>query len=252
MVTGTLNKILLLPAAFFIITICSSQAHHPVVKKGALTIRFVNTVQSNPLVPDSMVYQNAFGEAYRITKLKYYISNVSVNNNQHAFAEPNSYHLIDAGDTATLHFSFNAPVNNYSSISFMIGVDSIKNVSGAQSGALDPVHGMFWTWNSGYVMFKLEGNSPVSTLINNRIEYHIGGFTGPDNVLQVVSLPLSLTVQEGTDNVIVIEAAIDKLWQGAGDIKIATTPATMAPGALAKKIAANYSKMFTVKSILHQ
>jgi hypothetical protein len=45
-------------------------------------------------------------------------------------------------------------------IRFLLGVDSARNVSGIQTGALDPARGMFWTWNSGYVMAKIEGSSP--------------------------------------------------------------------------------------------
>ena len=52
------------------------------------------------------------------------------------------------------------PAGNYNSLSFLLGVDSMHNVSGAQTGALDPANDMFWTWNSGYVMAKMEGASP--------------------------------------------------------------------------------------------
>ena len=241
--------------ACVVIIICSSNKNPGENKKaGSVTINFINTVKKVPLVLDSAAYSNPFGEVYHVSKLKYYISNIKLNNQQHSFAEPNSYHLIDAGEPASLHFTIDATASNYNSISFMVGVDSIKNVSGAQSGALDPANGMFWTWNSGYVMFKLEGNSPASTIINHRIEYHIGGFSGPDNVLQVITLPLPspLTVNEGKHTEIVVAADIDKLWHGAGNLKIAETPATMTPGALSKKIADNYNRMFTIKEVLNK
>ncbi|MEI9957979.1 MAG: MbnP family protein [Ferruginibacter sp.] len=221
--------------------------------QGNVNISFINMVNDAPLILDSNEYTNPFGEVYRVSKLKYYISNIKLNSAQKSFIEPDSYHLIDAADTASLHFSFDAAANNYNSISFIIGVDSIKNVSGAQSGALDPTNGMFWTWNSGYVFFKLEGISPASTIINNRIEYHIGGFAGANNALQYITLPLPaneiLKIQEGKSSNIIIETDINKLWQGANDLKIATTPATMTPGILSKKIAANYSSMFTIKTV---
>ncbi|WP_316930094.1 MbnP family protein, partial [Hymenobacter sp. IS2118] len=38
------------------------------------------------------------------------------------------------------------PVGDYQSVSFTVGVDSARNVAGAQTGALDPNNGMFWTW----------------------------------------------------------------------------------------------------------
>ena len=253
MVTAAIKKLSVLTAALFIIITCSSIKHDigGNKKTGTLKISFINTVKSSPLVLDSTEYSNPFGETYHVSRLKYYISNIVVNNVQHSFNETDSYHLIDANDTASLNFSFETPVNNYNSISFIIGVDSIKNVSGAQSGALDPMHGMFWTWNSGYIFFKLEGQSAASTIFNKRIEYHIGGFAGMNNALQSVTLPLQLQVHEGKTSAIIIAADIDKIWQGAGDLQIATTPATMTPGVLSKKIADNYSNMFTVKEVLN-
>jgi len=239
-----------------VVVICSSHKKQPFKnnKAGSINVSFINIIKSAPLVLDSMEYINPSGETYRVSKLKYYISNIKLDASQHSFSEPDSYHLLDAGQPASLNFTFNAPANTYSSISFITGVDSIKNVSGAQNGVLDPANGMFWTWNSGYVMFKLEGSSPASNIINHRIEYHIGGFSGPDNVMQLITLPLPapLTVQEGKNYVIKIEADIDKLWQGAYDLKISQTPATMAPGSLSKKIADNYNRMFTIKEVLNK
>ncbi|GAB2828370.1 hypothetical protein GCM10027043_32540 [Ferruginibacter profundus] len=223
-------------------------------KKGSVKIGFINTVKDTPLILDSVAYQNPFGEVYHVARLKYYISNIVLHHASNPFAEPDSYHLLDASDSASLSFTFDATANTYNSISFIVGVDSLKNVSGAQSGALDPANGMFWTWNSGYVMFKLEGSSPASTIINQRIEYHIGGFSGPDNVLQTITLPLpkTLHIEEGKHSQIIIMADLDKLWQGAADLKIATTPATMTPGILSRKIAGNYNRMFTIKDVLNQ
>jgi len=251
MVTA-LKKISVAAVTFLVLIICSSFANAQKAQ-GHVSICFINTVNNNQLILDSNEYTNPFGESYRISKLKYYISNIKLNSAKKIFTEPDSYHLIDAADTASLHFSFYAAANNYNSISFIVGVDSIKNVSGAQTGALDPANGMFWTWNSGYVFFKLEGSSPASTIINNRIEYHIGGFAGAGNALQYITLPLPaneiLKIQEGKSSNIIIETDINKIWQGANDLKIAATPATMTPGVLSKKIAANYSNMFTIKTV---
>ena len=53
------------------------------------------------------------------------------------------------------------PEGDYTELQFLLGVDSLHNVSGAQTDDLDPAKDMFWTWNSGYVMAKMEGNSPA-------------------------------------------------------------------------------------------
>ena len=222
---------------------------------GTVKIRFINTVKGKPLELHTGKYLNPFGEEYSISKFKYYVSGVSLQRGKAVFFEEESFHLIDESNADALHFSFALGAGEYNSLQFMLGVDSLHNVSGAQSGALDPLNDMFWTWNSGYVMAKIEGRSPQSTLVNNKLEYHIGGFTGENNVLKNITLNFpagkSLNIQQGKTSEIIIEADIDTWWQQPNDIKIAEHPVCSSPGPLAKKIADNYSKMFTLKDIVN-
>jgi hypothetical protein len=66
----------------------------------------------------------------------------------------NKYFLVDFSDTTTTTLKLTILPYLYNRLSFVIGVDSARNVSGAQTGALDPANGMFWTWNTGYIMAK--------------------------------------------------------------------------------------------------
>lgn len=222
---------------------------------GTVKITFINTVKGKPLELNTGKYVNPFGEAYSISKFKYYISQVSLHRGKAVFFEPENFHLVDESNADALHFSFALDAGDYSSLNFLLGVDSLHNVSGAQTGALDPLNDMFWTWNSGYVMAKLEGRSPQSKLVNNKLEFHIGGFMGEHNVLKNITpnFPAgkSLNIQEGKTSEIIIEADIDNWWQQPNNIKIAEHPVCSTPGPLAKKIADNYSKMFTVKEVIN-
>jgi hypothetical protein len=213
-------------------------------------ISFVNTVNHVPLILDSVTYTNPFAENYTVSKFKYYISNLYFAGDKKNIAVKESYYLVDEKDTLTKSILLTVPAGNYDSLSFLLGVDSLKNVSGAQTGALDPANDMFWTWNTGYVMAKLEGNSPASTVVNNKVEYHIGGFAGADNVVKKISLPLTVNINKDTVTEIIIEADINTWWQMPNDILITTNAVCTNPGALAKKIAANYSKMFFIKKII--
>lgn len=219
---------------------------------GTLKITFINTVKGNPVGLGSTVHTNPFGETYTITKFKYYISNVTVNGAA-VTAEKESYHLIDESNAASLSFDFPVTVNSYNTLQFLLGVDSIKNVSGAQSGALDPLNDMFWTWNNGYVMAKMEGTSPQSTQVNNKVEYHIGGFSGIYSALKYISISLSnlqlINIRDGKTSEVVIEADFNKWWQTPNDLKISVTPVCNTPGALAKSVADNYSDMFSLRSV---
>ncbi len=128
-------------------------------------------------------YTNSSGESFTVTKLKYYISNVRLlNADSVVYSLPDGYFLVDESNQPSTKLSFpNVPGGAYTSIKFTLGVDSARNVSGAQTGALDPANGMFWTWSSGYIFYKLEGTStaaPVESLT-------ISG----DSEMQIIPMP---------------------------------------------------------------
>jgi hypothetical protein len=222
-----------------------------------LTINFKPVVDSVPLSFDS-AYTNFWKEPYTVSLFKFYVSKfdlINTDSNRVYHVNVDKYFLIDAADSNTWSVHLLATPFTYNRISFLIGVDSIRNVSGAQTGALDPINGMFWTWNSGYVMAKLEGNSPLSSLANNKIEYHIGGFMGPDNVLIKPTLLFPFgkysIVQAGKKNAINVNADVNAWFFNPHQLKIKNNPACTTPGALAKDHAENYSKMFVVTSIVN-
>jgi hypothetical protein len=63
--------------------------------------------------------------------------------------------------------------SNYASyVRLTFGVDSITNTSGVHCCALDPANGMYWSSQSAYINFKLEGKEKDGTALN----LHIGGF----------------------------------------------------------------------------
>ncbi len=249
-----LQIIYLLLCCWFLLT-CQKPATDS-EKTGIVKITFVNKVNGNSIGLNTKVHTNPSGEIYTITKLKYYITNVTAQFSGMApLVEKDSYHLIDESNTSSLSFSFSGKADTYQAISFLLGVDSTRNVSGAQTGALDPLNDMFWTWNSGYIMAKMEGTSPSSAQVNNKIEYHIGGFSGSNSVLKnfILAMPAGkpLIVTEGKTTEIIIEANFDKWWLGASTIKIATSPVCVSPGALARQIADNYINLFLVKDVIN-
>jgi len=233
----------------------AAKVFNTVDKTGIVKFTFINTVKGDPLQLNNTSYTNPFSEQYTITKFKYYISNIALAFGDGVFKETDSYHLVDENNPSSLSFGFSTDVNTYGSLLFMLGVDSLKNVSGAQTGALDPLNDMFWTWNSGYVMAKMEGHSLQSKVVNNKVEYHIGGFSGMNNVLKNIKLNfpagMLLDIRDGKTSEIVIEADLDTWWHRPHDLKISDNPVCTTPGELARKFADNYSRMFTIKNIIN-
>ena len=106
----------------------------------------LNTEYIQPMSQDTLTY----------TKLKYYVSNFKLKQADGTWWEhPESYFLVDLSEPTSLSMALNnIPTGNYTEVSYTMGVDSLRNVSGAQTGALSTTNGMFWSWNSGYIMVK--------------------------------------------------------------------------------------------------
>lgn len=132
-------------------------------------------------------------DSITVETLKFYISSVQLNYEDGSRSiEPNSFHLLDIENSKSLIIkSLNAKNKPIKSISFNIGIDSITNISGAMGGDLDPTKGMYWTWQSGYVNFKLEGKSKYCNTKNNEFQFHLGGYQFPYNTLQNIALSIN-------------------------------------------------------------
>jgi hypothetical protein len=217
---------------------------------GKVSLLVTNIVGAQPLAFNAP-YTTTSGEDFTVTKFKYYLSNISlIDSLGTAHAVPNSYFLVDQEMPASQSISIQADGASYQALRFLVGVDSLRNVSGAQTGALDPNMDMFWTWNSGYIMAKLEGSSSLSNLPNNRIEYHIGGFQGPYSALRTVTLGFDRPYTINATQSLNINLATDlqKWFSAVNDLPISINPTCTSPGALASQYADNYQRMFSITS----
>lgn len=242
--------LLLLSAVLF--SACKKK-EDPQPKTGSVSFEFDNIMNGRTINLNSDWYLNDNYDSFQVTKLSYYISNIKFHDrNGNVYAVPESYHLLQQEDPGSLSFTLdNIAAGTYTSISFLIGVDSIRNVSGAQTGALDPVHGMFWDWNTGYIMAKFEGNSPQSSQ-NGKLIYHIGGFSGEFNPIKQVnlSLPMDMVISDNV-GMISIETDLAEWFRDPYLIDFSKLSTIHMPNANARKIADNYADMFQVRSVTY-
>ncbi|MEI6950156.1 MbnP family protein [Paraflavisolibacter sp. H34] len=201
-------------------------------------------------------YTNGHNETFTVRSFKFYVSAlrfVSETGGRTYAVDPVPYFLVNAFDTAALNLKVYVPAGRYNKVQFTLGVDSLRNVSGTQTGALDPANGMFWTWNTGYIMAKLEGYSPQSNQPNNLFEYHIGGFKSTENAVTAVTVSLPsgsvINTQDSRAARVDLTADVARWFSGPNDLSITTTPVCMTPGPLSVKIAQNYSGMFAVEKV---
>jgi hypothetical protein len=225
-----------------------------IAKQNACTVRITNKAGSSNLVLGS-TYNNPFGEPITISQFKYYITNISLIAANGAEEKiPDTWFLVNQKMDSSLVLSLSVAGRQFTAIKFLIGVDSIHNVSGVQTGALDPANAMFWTWNTGYVMAKLEGTSPLSKEPGTGVSYHIGGFRTGENTIReiVLRFPMPLVLSDTAASEIEIDADAMKWFDGVHPFKIAEIPYCTTPGKLAVSIADNYATMFSVAQIINR
>ena len=114
-----------------------------------ITINFTHTVDGLELVNNSMVYINEAGENYDIQTLKYLISEITLHSENGNSLLLDEVHFIDISDESTFNLTYNkVPNNNYTSISFDMGLDTAKNISNKYVN--DDFHTtMFWPEPNG-------------------------------------------------------------------------------------------------------
>jgi len=234
-----------------VLNVCIAFSQTGKVKPVLQTTHFIfqNMIGDSSL-QTGVVYTNAFGEPFSVRAFKYYISNIQLQYaDSHIYKINIAPHLVNEMDSTSKQLSFTAPAGTITSFQFLLGVDSIINTTGVQTGDLDPAKGMYWVWNTGYIMAKLEGTSAVAKSPGRQFSYDVGGYKNGENAARKItlSMPSASRQEVAVIHTIIIKADVLKWFTGAHDIRISEHPMCHEPGTLAMDIADNYQQMFSVK-----
>lgn len=238
----------------WILPACQKEIKMDLPNQANLEIRFNPQMQGFPL-EFGAIYPLSTGESFEPSAFKFYVGYLALSSagNNPVYSTQELYYLVDAAKADELLIHTRIPEGNYTHLEFLLGVDSVRNVSGVQSGALDPMKGMFWTWNSGYIFAKLEGFSPDSGLPAQKVEYHIGGFRHPYNAAQTIRLPINnlnnVPLKAGQTCTVELNVDLANWFTGVTPVSIANTPVSMTPGELAWSISRNFAGLFTVTNL---
>lgn len=215
----------------------------PAVKTGTVQVKFDYVFGQNMLpweLGKTFVHART-GDTITFTNLRFYVSNVKLQKTDGSWwIHPDSYFLLDAktGEASTITID-EVPEGDYVKMEYTMGVDSIKNVTGAHDGALSFTHGMFWDWNSGYIMLKAEGTSPNSP--SGNFALHFGGFRGSDNVVTVKTTDFAgatLKVKSNGGPVLHLQANTARFWHSAPGLD--SIYVIHAPGGMAVTMAKDF------------
>lgn len=117
-------------------------------------------------------------------------------------------------------------------LNLILGVDTALQEKGVQKGSLDPIHGMYWSWQTGYIHYKFEGVYISSNGEKKSFEYHLGGYAGVQNSV------VYKTVKIKTGQVNEIQLPLNLV---ALVLPFSTQPGLMSPGKLSVQISRNIS-----------
>jgi hypothetical protein len=202
-------------------------------------------------------YTTFGGIPVELTKLQYYISNIQLKRKDGTWwREAESYHLISVpeyGNPVQKIVLKNLPAGEYIEVKFGVGVDDYRNHNGEPTGALDPLNGMLWTWESGFVFLKAEGFYQQEQE-RGALVLHIGR----NECYREVSLPLpqkNQVIRQGDKVAMHIYADAKPIFGGFNGASYSfVPPADAAPfrvmgGDNAPKVADNYARMFSLQQV---
>ena len=168
---------LLLVSFFFSLT-CNGQ------------LRIIPSWNTNPLELEQ-VYLTENKDSIRFSTLKMYFSDFRfMDKINGGISTIDTLIFYDLADSSTHTFFNELALTNFESLAFTLGLDSTKNVSGELENAYDPLLGMYWAWNTGYVNLKLAGKSSLVLTKTHDFEFHLGGYRFPYASAQQVQVDL--------------------------------------------------------------
>ncbi|MDP7567407.1 MAG: hypothetical protein QF383_03365 [Flavobacteriales bacterium] len=185
-----------------------------------LEVNFSQTVNGESLEQNALQYTNADGQDYSVKKLWYIISDITLHSDEGENVIKD-YHFIDISNPSTLSFTINdLEDGNYTSISYIMGLDSTKNISNLYVN--EAFHTtMFWPemMGGGYHYMKLEGNFTNDTTFYNT---HTGGTMGMDYSFTQNNVISLITDEKTLDVSLSINMEIKNWYQNPNTISLTT------------------------------
>jgi len=216
---------------------------HSTAQTTTIPIHFKLKFNSNDVVKDQkFISKNK--DTLSIETFKCYLSNFKLEYTDKSISEiKNHYYLLDSDSLKSFQFELpKTEKKTISKITFAVGIDSITNTSGIQNGVLDPINGMYWAWQSGYINFKIEGKSSSCKTRQNKFHFHIGGYLHPNYAIRTIEIPIN-KFQNPTKT---LDLIID-LAKFFDEIHLEENNTVMIPGKKAMKLADVSVKLFTVE-----
>lgn len=126
----------------------------------SVQINFNNLYDGQPLLLNDSVVDPA-GNKFVYTTAKYYVSNITLIDNDNNNLAVSDIHLVDVSDPSTHSLTVEVPQVGYKSIKLDFGVRADLNQADPASYPTDHplsvTNDMYWSWMTFYIFSKTEG-----------------------------------------------------------------------------------------------
>lgn len=212
---------------------------------GSLKLSISHTYGAGALAMSPVSYVTDAHDTIKVTQLTYYISNVTLTTAGGSKVNLGNHTLVEFTPNQNSDIVLqNVPAGTYTSVSYILGVDSAANSTGSHTGDLDPSNGMYWSWSTGYVFVRIKGRFSAQ---NSSFSFDIGG----DNNRMNVSHNLASYQVSGTGITANVKFDVSKIFNAPNlyDLKSDVTDihSSGAPGI--DKLKANMAGAFTVTAV---
>jgi hypothetical protein len=191
------------------------------------------------------------GDTFYVSKFRYYISNIQLIKDNDSTYGTIDCPVIDASAGTSYTVITDPGPLKFKGMSFMIGIDSTRIVSGPALG-LNP-----YSWNemyrgkdSGYFFMKLEGEVQKGS-VKKPLTYNIGGFGGPYKTQRTFLIEFNGTAETGLNKKPVVNLITDlsEIFKTPHLIEVFNQSSLVTTGSGAKMVADNYADMVSFHSI---
>ncbi|MEI8256128.1 MAG: MbnP family protein [Deltaproteobacteria bacterium] len=142
------------------VDVSPSDASGDATPLGNITIAFAHTVHGVPLMLGTATpYTNAAGNSFGVTRVSYFVSNLTLNLRDGRSVSAPGAHYVDVDTPTTMRLAFpgDVPTGDLASISFVMGLPPALDVTGMFSSPPESL--MEWPvmMGGGYHHMKFEG-----------------------------------------------------------------------------------------------
>jgi hypothetical protein len=177
------NLLLALPLLLMLVSGCKKDED-----PGFVRLNFDHEVNGKELKLNETWYDCAAGHQFQVARLKYYVSNFTLKNARGDIFETSEVHYRDVENPDTRSFMLkNVPPDEYTSLSFVFGLDEVTNVDGGLPNTTININ-MEWPLpgDQGYHYMKFEGRyNSLGTGVLKNFNLHTGATGNNQNYVQI-------------------------------------------------------------------